>query len=51
MLEYLEARNQGNKFEKCRYIGKVTFWTKFGGYLEPMFDLMNYNTMVRKIIT
>ena len=50
VIEYLEVRKQGNKYEKCKYIGKITFMTKVVGFLEPIIDLLNYNTIVRYVL-
>ncbi len=50
MIDYLSQRKQGNKYEKCRFVGKLTFLTKILVYLDPIIKLANYNSLVNFMI-
>lgn len=46
MMAFLEERKKGQGSEQCRPLGKISFWTKILGYLDPIIQLLNYNTAV-----
>jgi hypothetical protein len=47
MMAFLEDRRRGAGSSNCKPLGKITFLTKIVGYLQPIMDLLDYNTAVR----
>jgi hypothetical protein len=47
MMLFLEARKRGEGKTQCKPLGKITFMTNVMGYLEPLIELLNYNTAVK----
>ncbi len=46
MMTFLEERRRGEGSLQCRALGRISFWSKILGYLDPIVELLNYNTAV-----
>jgi len=46
LISYMSDRTKGDSYTKCRFIGKITMWTKFKGYFDPLLQIIHYDVIV-----